>query len=64
MFSIARSSLSAARRVTSSAGSLKLGMRAMSSDTATFDLTGSFEVSANSYIFAVCMHVCILTITS
>mmetsp|Transcript_14268 Transcript_14268/g.21429 ORF Transcript_14268/g.21429 Transcript_14268/m.21429 type:complete len:405 (+) Transcript_14268:90-1304(+) len=43
MFSLARSSLSAARRVTTSnVASLKLGMRAMSSDSVTFDLTGSF----------------------
>jgi hypothetical protein len=44
MFSLARSTLTAARRVTSSPGSLKIGMRAMSSDAVTFDLTGSFEV--------------------
>jgi pyruvate dehydrogenase E1 component alpha subunit len=44
MFSLARSTLTAARRVTSSPGSLKIGMRAMSSDAVTFDLTGSFEL--------------------
>jgi pyruvate dehydrogenase E1 component alpha subunit len=43
MLSLARSSLSAARRATTSnVASLKLGMRAMSSDSVTFDLTGSF----------------------
>jgi len=40
MFSLARSTLGAARRV----NSLKLGMRAMSSESVTFDLTGSFEM--------------------
>ncbi len=45
MLSLARSSLSAARRATTSnVASLKLGMRAMSSDSVTFDLTGSFTV--------------------
>jgi len=52
MFSLARSSLSAARRTTASnVGSLKLGLRAMSSDSdaVTFDLTGSFTVGFNMY---------------
>lgn len=44
MFSLARNTLSAVRRTTASnVPSLKLGMRAMSSDSVTFDLTGSFE---------------------
>uniref|UniRef100_A0A7S3Q1P9 Pyruvate dehydrogenase E1 component subunit alpha n=1 Tax=Chaetoceros debilis TaxID=122233 RepID=A0A7S3Q1P9_9STRA len=44
MFSIARNTLAAARRAsTTGVPSLKFGARAMSSDSVTFDLTGSFE---------------------
>jgi len=43
MFSLARSSLNAARRA-ASGNSLKLATRTMSSDSVTFDLTGSFQL--------------------